>query len=184
MRQQILWAKPLGRHKTAGWRCLGCKIVGNIRPVLRHCRRLPAWHSTDNASAIVRRSCPSPWAWSNGSGRRAGDSATPWRAGGDGQTTARAGGSATSRREREGGYGLVVSRGRHSDRGFGVVPCAGQREVGEDAVKTAGSSMTSKGGELFLAPASAARSLAAAWGHRPTRCASSALGQGRTPPST
>src|SRR5215831_21128378 len=44
---------------------------------------LPAWHSADNAPAIVRRSCPSPWAWSNGSGRRAGDSATPWRAAGE-----------------------------------------------------------------------------------------------------
>ena len=51
----------------------------------------------------------------------------------------------------------------------------------------AGSSMvaiTSKGGEPFLASASAARSLAAAWVQRPTRCASSALSQGRTPPST
>src|SRR5262249_10674818 len=98
----------------------------------------PASHCADDASAIVRRSCQSPWAWSNGSGRRAGDSATPWRAGGDGQTTARAGGPATSRREPEGGCGLVVSRGRHSGRGFGVVACARQREGREDAVNDRG----------------------------------------------
>jgi hypothetical protein len=34
---------------------------------------------------------------------------------------------------REGERGLVVSRGRHSGRGLGVVPCARQREVREDA---------------------------------------------------
>src|SRR5262249_57756886 len=64
---------------------------------------------------------------------------TPWRAGGSGQTTARAGGPASditrrARRER----GLVVSWGRHSGRGRGVVPCARQREVREDAVNDGG----------------------------------------------
>jgi|SRR5215470_1432580 len=57
-----------------------------------------------------------------------------------GQTTARAGGPATSRREREGERGLVVSRGRHSGRGLRVIPCARQREpqdCGRDEGRTA-----------------------------------------------
>ena len=58
-------------------------ILSDSQGAPRPARRLPAWHSADNAPAIVRRSCPSPWAWSNGSGRRAVDSATPWRAAGE-----------------------------------------------------------------------------------------------------
>src|SRR5262245_8649218 len=57
------------------WFELSGPIVGNITPVLRHCRHLPAWHSADN----VLPSC--------------GD---PARVHGRGQTAAAAGSSAPS----------------------------------------------------------------------------------------
>ena len=56
-------------------------ILGNITPVPRHSRRLPAWHSADNAPAVVGRSRQSAWAWSNGSGWRPGTSDTTARRG-------------------------------------------------------------------------------------------------------
>lgn len=59
----------------------------------------------------------------------------------DGQTTARAGGLATSRRECEGGRGLVVSRGRHS----------GPRGLCTNRVRTR-TSLAARLGDLALAP--------------------------------
>jgi hypothetical protein len=112
------------------------EIVGDMRPLLGHRRFLPPL-----GTARIN-----PLAWcgdparvrGRGQTAAAGRPRTPdtmaWRGTGYRQTTARAGGPATSRREREGGRGLVVSRGRQSGRRLGVVPCAPQREVGEDAL--------------------------------------------------
>ena len=72
--QIYILAERSGDHRAAHpHRARARRVVGNITPVLRHCRHLPAWHSADDAPAIVRRSCQSQWAWSNGSGWRAGD---------------------------------------------------------------------------------------------------------------
>ena len=92
-------------------------IVGDIRPLLSHRRVLPPL-GTARMTPLPSSgdSCQSGWALSNGSSSRAGH---PRHHGAPlasyGQTT-RAGGPMTSRREREGGRGLVVSRSRQSDR--------------------------------------------------------------------
>jgi len=120
------WAPDRRRHKTRS----------QSPPV-----SFPAWHGADNARCRRGRSCQSPWAWSNGSGRLAGG---PGHHGATLDTGRRS--PSPSLRESEGEHGLVVLRGRHSGRGLRVVSSSRQsiRSAQRGQRKTSRSSCASK----------------------------------------
>jgi len=88
--------------------------------------RCRPWHSADKAPRIVRRSCQSRWAWSNGIG---------WSARGPGHRGATLDPGRrlpwpVGRRHRygstKGHVGWASREWRHRERRFWVVPCARQ----------------------------------------------------------
>ena len=94
-------------------------LLGTARMTLCHCAAI-----LPGSMRVVKPQRPA------GRGLR-----TPWLAG---QTTAGAGGPATSRRERDGGRWVIVSRLRQSDRGLWALAYSREPEMREDPVNDTG----------------------------------------------